>query len=225
MAGKEWKDYTEGNGWQYTWLVPHDVEGLIDLFGSDLAFTTKLDRLFTVKGDMGENTPPDISGLIGQYAQGNEPSHHITYMYAYAGQQWKTAEKVRFILSEMYNDKPDGLCGNEDCGQMSAWYILSSLGFYPVNPANSAFVFGSPIFDEATIQLPGGKQFTIKTINNSETNIYIQSVALNGKPYTRSFITYNDILQGSTLQITMGAEPNKTFGTAPADRPKSIIYN
>jgi len=125
----------------------------------------------------------------------------------------------------MYNDKPDGLCGNEDCGQMSAWYILSSLGFYPVNPANSAFIFGSPVFDEATIQLPGGKQFTIKTINNSEKNIYIQSVALNGKPYTRSFITYNDILQGSTLQITMGAEPNKTFGTAPTDRPKSIIYN
>jgi predicted alpha-1,2-mannosidase len=223
--GEEWKDYTEGNGWQYTWLVPHDVEGLIKLFGSDKAFTSKLDSLFIVKGELGKSAPPDISGLIGQYAQGNEPSHHIAYMYTFAGEQWKTAEKIRFILREMYTDKPDGLCGNEDCGQMSAWYILSSLGFYPVNPANSVFVFGSPLFDEATINLPAEKQFTVKTIQNSDKNMYIQSVKLNGKEYTQSFITFKEIMQGGKLEITMGPQPNKNFGSETKDRPKSGLYD
>ncbi len=221
----EWGDYTEGNAWQYTWLVPHDVEGLIKLFGSEDAFSTKLDSLFTVQGDLGENASPDISGLIGQYAHGNEPGHHTTYLYAYVGQQWKTAAKVRNILKTMYTDKPDGLCGNEDCGQMSAWYVLSSLGFYPVNPANSAFVFGSPAFDEATISLPGEKTFTVKAINNSDENIYIQSAVLNGKPYTRSFITYKDIMAGGQLELTMGNQPNEQFGAAPEDRPQSKLYN
>ncbi len=159
--------YTEGNAWQYTWLVPHDVPGLIQLFGSDAAFTQKLDSLFIVQGNLGESASPDISGLIGMYAHGNEPSHATTYLYAYAGQQWKTAEKVRQVLREMYKDKPDGISGNEDCGQMSAWYILSALGFYPVSPSSGAYVLGSPIVDKATLQLPGGKSFVLEVKNNA----------------------------------------------------------
>ena len=224
IDNKEWKDYTEGNGWQYTWLVPEDVEGLIKLLGGDKPFVSKLDSLFIVKGNLGENAPPDISGLIGQYAQGNEPSHHIAYMYAYAGEQWKTAEKVRYIMTDLYTDKPDGLCGNEDCGQMSAWYISSAMGFYPVNPANSAFVLGSPLFNSVSIQVSGGKSFTVKAIKNNEQNIYIQSATLNGKPYTKSFITYQEIMQGGTLEIEMGNKPDKQFGTRIADRPQSKIY-
>ena len=221
----EWGDYTEGNAWQYTWLVPQDVEGLIRLFGGDHQFITKLDSLFVVKGDMGEKASSDISGLIGQYAHGNEPSHHITYLYAYAGQQWKTAEKNHFIQRTLYTDKPDGLCGNEDCGQMSAWYIFSSIGFYPVNPANGAFVFGSPLFDQVTLNLPSNKQLIIKAINNNEKNIYIQSVKLNDREYTHSYITYKEIMQGGYLEILMGPLPNQQFGSAPKDRPASIIYN
>jgi predicted alpha-1,2-mannosidase len=136
-------DYCEGNAWQYTWLVPHDVEGLIELFGSEDAFVTKLDSLFSIEPIKVEGASADITGLIGQYAHGNEPSHHISYLYAWAGQQWKSAEKARQICTTMYNDKPDGLCGNEDCGQMSAWYVFSSLGFYPVNPSNGAYVFAA----------------------------------------------------------------------------------
>jgi predicted alpha-1,2-mannosidase len=220
----EWGDYTEGNAWQYTWLVPHDVEGLIKLFGGDRPFITKLDSLFFVKGDMGKQASSDISGLIGQYAHGNEPSHHIIYLYAYAGEQWKTAEKSRLILSTLYSDKPDGLSGNEDCGQMSAWYVFSSMGFYPLNPANGAFVFGSPLFNEVTINLPGQKQFNIKALNNNAKNIYIQSVRLNGSPYNHSFITYKDIMKGGKLEFEMGPEPNKQFGTLPENRPSSKIY-
>jgi predicted alpha-1,2-mannosidase len=225
IDNKEWKDYTEGNGWQYTWLVPENVEGLIRLFGGDKPFAAKLDSLFTVKGDLGETAPPDISGLIGQYAHGNEPSHHITYLYAFAGQQWETAEKVRLILQNMYSDKNDGLCGNEDCGQMSAWYILSSIGFYQVNPANGCFVFGSPLFNEVKISLPNNKQLTIKTANNSVNNKYIQSVKLNGVNYQFSYITYSEIMKGGIIEIEMGPKPNKKFGTNPEVRPKSILYN
>jgi predicted alpha-1,2-mannosidase len=221
----EWGDYTEGNAWQYTWLVPQDVEGLIRLFGGDKPFLTKLDSLFVVTGDMGENASSDISGLIGQYAHGNEPSHHITYLYAYAGEQWKTAEKNRYIQQILYDDKPDGLSGNEDCGQMSAWYIFSSMGFYPANPANGAFIFGSPLFDEIMIRLSGNRHFTIKALNNNEKNIYIQSVKLNGKPHTHSFITYKEIMQGGYLEFEMGPQPNKQFGAGTEDRPKSVIYN
>ena len=217
----EWGDYTEGNAWQYTWLVPEDVEGLIRLFGGDKPFITKLDSLFVVQGDMGKEASSDISGLIGQYAHGNEPSHHITYLYAYAGQQWKTAEKNRYIQQTLYTDKPDGLSGNEDCGQMSAWYIFSSIGFYQVNPANGIFVFGSPLFDSITMKLPDNKQFKVKALNNNEKNIYIQSVKLNGKPYTHSYITYKDIMQGGVLEFTMGPQPNIQFGAEPNDRPMS----
>jgi predicted alpha-1,2-mannosidase len=217
-------DYCEGNAWQYLWLVPHDVEGLIELFGSETAFVQKLDSLFVIDSDLGEGASADITGLIGQYAHGNEPSHHITYLYAFAGEQWKTADKVRHILNHLYFDQPDGLSGNEDCGQMSAWYILSSMGFYPVNPAAGIYVFGSPLLDEVTLKLPGNKLMRIVAKNNSDKNIYIQSVTLNGKPHTQSFITHTDLVNGGELVFNMGPKPNKDFGKAIADRPQSKVY-
>ena len=217
-------DYCEGNAWQYLWLVPQDPEGLIDLLGGEKPFVSKLDSLFSISSELEEGASSDISGLIGQYAHGNEPSHHITYLYAYAGEQYKTADKVRYIMNELYTDQTDGLCGNEDCGQMSAWYVMSSMGFYPVNPSNGAYVFGSPLFDEASIKLEGDKKFTIVANNNNDENIYIQSVQLNGVDYTKSFITHKDILNGGTLKFEMGNKPNKNFGVASQDRPKSIVY-
>lgn len=212
-------DYTEGNAWQYTWLVPHDVRGLIGLFGSEEAFVSKLDSLFVVEGDMGEHASSDITGLIGQYAHGNEPSHHVAYLYPYVGQPYKTAEKVRYILSTLYSDAPDGLCGNEDVGQMSAWYILSALGFYQVAPAGGVYVFGSPAVDKATIKVGDNKTFMVIAHGNSRDNIYIQSVKLNGKPYTKSFIEHRDIVSGGTLEFEMGKQPSVTFGVAQNDRP------
>lgn len=214
-------DFTEGTGWQYTFFVPQHPEGLIGLMGGDEAFITKLDSLFTVEGDMGAEASSDISGLIGQYAHGNEPSHHVAYLYPYAGEQWKTAEKVRYIDREFYTDLPDGIIGNEDCGQMSAWYIMSAMGFYQVNPSNGVFVFGSPLFPRLTVELENGRTFTVTAEGNSDTNIYIQSATLNGKPYDKSYITYDDIMAGGELRFVMGATPNKEFGAAPESRPVS----
>lgn len=216
-------DYTEGNAWQYIWLVSHDVEGLVKLFGSEKSFVTKLDSLFSVPFQFSKESSPDISGLIGNYAQGNEPGHHIPYLYSYVGQPWKTAELVRQIDREFYTDKPYGLCGNEDVGQMSAWYIFSALGFYPVNPANGAYVFGSPLLNEATIALPGSKKFNIKVTNNSASNQYIQKIILNGKPYTKSYILHQTIMAGGNLQIYMGNKPSSTFGVSATDRPFSNL--
>ncbi len=216
-------DYCEGNAWQYTWLVPQDVEGLISLFGGDEPFTTKLDSLFTIESVKVEGASADISGLIGQYAHGNEPSHHVAYMYAFAGQQWKTAEKVRFIMDDFYTDQPDGIIGNEDCGQMSAWFVFSSMGFYPVNPANGVYVFGSPLFDKVSLSLPEGKTFTVESVNNSSDNIYIQSVELNGQKYEKSFIRHKDVVGGGNLKFHMGPKPNYEFGKAESARPKSDI--
>ncbi len=210
-------DYTEGNGWQYTWLVPHDVHGLVNLFGSEKAFTTKLDSLFIVSGDMGGEASPDISGLIGQYAHGNEPSHHVLYMYNYVGQPWKGARLIRQTLDEMYKADYDGLSGNEDVGQMSAWYVLSSMGLYQVEPAGGKFIIGSPIFDEASMKV-GSKTFTVKALNNSKENIYVQSARLNGKPYTKSYIMYSDMVKGGTLELQMGNKPS-AWGTKVKDRP------
>ena len=204
--------YCEGNGWQYTWLVPHDVEGLISLFGSKEAFVSKLDSLFLVNEDLGDAASPDISGLIGQYAHGNEPGHHTVYLYSFVGQQWKTAEKVDYILSHMYSDLPDGLQGNEDCGQMSSWYVFSALGFYPVNPSDGMYVFGRPIFDKVVLKLPENKVFDIRANNNSAENKYIQSIELNGQPYNKLYISHADIMAGGTLVFTMGNRPNEQFG-------------
>ena len=214
-------DFTEGTGWQYTFFVPQHPEGLIALMGGDDAFVTKLDSLFSVEGDMGAEASSDISGLIGQYAHGNEPSHHVAYLYPYAGQQWKTAEKVRYIDREFYTDSPDGIIGNEDCGQMSAWYIMSAMGFYQVNPSNGVFVFGSPLFPSLTLRLENGRSFTVTAEGNSDTNIYIQSATLNGQPYEKSYITYDDIMAGGELHFVMGDKPNKAFGATPESRPVS----
>ena len=212
-------DFCEGNGWQYTFFVPQDPYGLIGLFGGDKQFTDKLDTYFTNNESMGEGASSDITGLIGQYAHGNEPSHHVAYLYAYAGQQWKTAEKVRFIMDNFYTDQPDGIIGNEDCGQMSAWYLLSAMGFYQVNPSDGVFVFGSPRFNKVEMTVRGGKTFTMEAQGWSKDNIYIQKVFLNGKPYNKSYITYEDIISGSTLKFVMGKKPNKNFGKAPENRP------
>ena len=211
-------DYTEGNAWQYTFLVPHDVHGLVKLFGSEQRFVSKLDSLFTVEGSLGDNASPDVSGLLGQYAQGNEPSHHVIYMYNYVGQPWKAAPLLRRMMNEMYTDQPDGLSGNEDVGQMSAWYIISTMGLYQVEPSGGKFIIGSPLFDKATLNVGGGKSFTVRAINNSDKNMYVQKVRLNGKAYTKSYIDFKDIMRGGTLELTMGPKPSK-WGTAVKDRP------
>ncbi|WP_342328234.1 GH92 family glycosyl hydrolase [Pedobacter sp. FW305-3-2-15-E-R2A2] len=215
-------DYTEGNAWQYTWLVPQDPEGLIGLFGGDAPFTKKLDTLFSMSSAMDAGSSPDISGLVGQYAQGNEPNHHIPYLYAYAGQPWKTANLVRQITDSLYTNKPDGLCGNEDLGQMSSWYVFSAMGFYPVNPANGTYVFGSPLINDAVISLPGNKKFHIKVQGNSKENKYIQKALLNGKPYTKSYLRHKDLVAGGELTLFMGIKPSATWGVNPADRPRSV---
>ena len=199
-------DYCEGNAWQYTWLVPHDVEGLVECFGSKEAFVNKLDSLFLANGDMGEASSPDISGLIGQYAHGNEPSHHTVYLYTLVGQPWKTADRIKEILHIMYTDQPDGLSGNEDVGQMSAWYILSSFGFYQVEPAGGKFVFGYPNFDKVEITVPAGK-FVIERENKGQQNNYIQGIVLNGTEYKKPWIEYADIMKGGELKFLMGDEP------------------
>ncbi len=201
------KDYAEGNAWQYLWLAPQDVDGLIELLGGEDRFVARLDSFFILDSEE-EEVLVDLTGLIGQYAHGNEPSHHIAYLYAAVGQQWKTAEKVRHIMKEFYKDDPDGVIGNEDAGQMSAWYVFSSLGFYPVFPASQEYVFGSPLFDKATIQLPGGSNFTIEVENNSPENIYIQMLELNGEPYYKPTINHQDIMNGGVLKIQMGASPS-----------------
>lgn len=199
-------DYCEGNAWQYTWLVPHDVEGLVECFGSKEVFVNKLDSLFLANGDMGEASSPDISGLIGQYAHGNEPSHHTVYLYTLVGQPWKTADRIKEILHTMYTDQPDGLSGNEDVGQMSAWYILSSFGFYQVEPAGGKFVFGYPNFDKVEITVPAGK-FVIERENKGQQNNYIQGIVLNGTEYKKPWIEYADIMKGGELKFLMGDEP------------------
>ena len=199
-------DYCEGNAWQYTWLVPHDVEGLVECFGSKEAFVNKLDSLFLANGDMGEASSPDISGLIGQYAHGNEPSHHTVYLYTLVGQLWKTADRIKEILHTMYTDQPDGLSGNEDVGQMSAWYILSSFGFYQVEPAGGKFVFGYPNFDKVEIAVPAGK-FVIERENKGQQNNYIQGIVFNGTEYKKPWIEYADIMKGGELKFLMGDEP------------------
>ena len=211
-------DYCEGNAWQYTWLVPHDVHGLVNLFGSEKAFIQKLDSLFIVEGDLGVEASPDVSGLIGQYAHGNEPSHHIIYMYNYVGQPWKAAQLVRRVLREQYRNDLDGLSGNEDVGQMSAWYVLSSIGLYQEEPAGGKYIIGSPLFNEARLNVGDGKTFTVKAINNSDQNVYVQSARLNGKRYDKSYIDYRDIIAGGTLELLMGPKPSK-WGTSKKNRP------
>jgi predicted alpha-1,2-mannosidase len=195
-------DYTEGNAWQYTWHVQHDVEGLIDLLGGKEAFAEKLDALFTATGKPAADLP-DVTGLIGQYAHGNEPSHHIAYLFTYAGRPWRTQELVREIVDKFYIAKPDGLCGNDDCGQMSGWYIFSAMGFYPVDPISGRYVFGAPQVPKVTLGLPGGKTFTVEAKGLSVDNKYVASIELNGKPCDKPSIAHQDIMKGGTLVFTM----------------------
>ena len=211
-------DYCEGNAWQYTWLAPHDVKGLEGCFGSRARMLEKLDSLFTVSSLIhGDATSPDITGLIGQYAHGNEPSHHILYLYTMLGQPWKTADRVREVLTMLYHDRPDGLSGNEDVGQMSAWYVLSSLGMYEVEPAGGRYWFGAPLFDRAEIRVPGGV-FTVEARNLSAENRYIQRVWLNDQPYTKGWISHTDVMKGGRLVFEMGSEPKVWYC---ADEPET----
>ena len=193
-------DYTEGNAWQYTWHVQHDVPGLIELFGGEQAFLNKLDSLFTLKL---ETTQADVTGLIGQYAHGNEPSHHITYLYTLAGRPERTQELIREIFDTQYRPEPDGLCGNDDCGQMSAWYMFSAMGFYPVDPVSGNYVFGAPQMPEIVLNLADGKTFTIIAEGLSKEHKYVDSITLNGEPYTKNYISHEDILKGGTLVYKM----------------------
>jgi predicted alpha-1,2-mannosidase len=203
-------DYTEGNAWQYTWHVQHDIPGLIKLMGGQENFVSKLDSLFKFEPtQVGEGVVSDVTGLIGQYAHGNEPSHHVAYLYAVAGKPWRTEELVNEICKTKYISTVDGLCGNDDCGQMSAWYIFSALGFYPVNPCGGEYVIGAPQFQKAVLKLPLGKFFTVEASNFTKENIYVQSIELNGKPYHNRIIMHQDILNGGTLRFKMGSTPSK----------------
>ncbi len=203
-------DYTEGNAWQYTWYVPHDQQGLIRMMGGPEAFAGRLDSLFMFEaGKEKYGHVEDIAGLIGQYAHGNEPSQHIAYLYVYAGMPWKTQKRIHQIMQNLFDNTPYGICGNEDCGQMSAWYIFSSLGFYPVCPGSNQYVIGTPAVQKASIFLENGNVFTIRAVNRSEKNIYIQSMTLNGKPYTRYYVDHSTLTEGGELEFIMGPEPVK----------------
>jgi len=204
-------DFIEGNSWQYTWFVPHDIQALINGMGGKAGFVAKLDTLFSVSSKLDKDTPLDVSGLIGQYAHGNEPSHHVAYLFNYGDAPWKTQERIRQIMSTLYSNQPDGLCGNEDMGQMSAWYVFSACGFYPVNPADGRYVFGTPQFAELVINLPNKKTFTVKAKDLSGDNIYIGKVILNGHDYLKGYITHQQLLEGGTLEFQMRNKPGMVF--------------
>lgn len=199
--------FTEGNAWQYFWYVPHDIQGLVDLTGGPKAFENKLDTFFT-STYRSEQMNHNASGFVGQYAHGNEPSHHVAYLYNYVGRPWKTQKYVSHIMNTLYNNTSSGYAGNDDCGQMSAWYVFSAMGFYPVNPADGRYIIGSPAFDECTLKLGGDKEFRIETVRKSAEDIYIQSVTLNGKRYNDCFITHEDIVNGGTMVFKMGRRPS-----------------
>lgn len=200
--------FTEGNAWQYFWYVPQNIPDLITLTGGNKAFTAKLDTFFTVNHQSGELND-NASGFVGQYAHGNEPSHHVAYLYTCAGEPWKTQKYVAHIMNNLYNDTSSGYAGNDDCGEMSAWYIFGALGFYPVNPASGEYIIGTPMLEEATIHLPDGKTFAIKAPRKKGNEIYIRSIKLNGKKHTKNYITHQDILNGGTLEFVMSATPQK----------------
>ncbi|HHH53527.1 MAG TPA: glycoside hydrolase family 92 protein, partial [Bacteroidetes bacterium] len=212
-------NFTEANSWQYSFYVPQDIEGMISLYEGKRLFSVKLDSMFNTSSKTTGRYQADITGLIGQYAHGNEPSHHIAYLYDFAGQPWKTQKTVRKIMKEMYRNATDGLSGNEDCGQMSAWYIFSALGFYPLTPGSNEYIIGSPIFDKAVINLENENKFNIITKNNSDKNIYIKTVKLNGKPYNKFYISHIDIMNGGTLEFEMDSLPNITWATGKNSVP------
>lgn len=221
----DFNNYTEANAWQYNFFVPQDVPALIEKLGGDEKFVARLDEMFDTKEKI-PNQLSDVTGLIGMYAHGNEPCHHVAYLYNYAGQPWKTQVRTRDIATSLYHNQPGGLCGNDDCGQTSAWFVFTALGFYPVDPASGIYALGSPLVDKLTVHLDRnfakGKSFTVITKNNAKENPYIQSATLNGKPFTKSWISQDEITAGGKLVLTMGPQPNRSFGSAPADRPPRI---
>lgn len=216
------RHYTESNAWQYIWSVQHDAQGLINLFGNNDAFVAKLDTFFEMDVNI---TPPKyvgVVGTIGQYVQGNQPSHHVAYLYNYAGQPWKTQLRARQVCEELYRSGPGGLCGNEDMGSLSSWYILSAMGIYPVTPGLPVYAIGSPAMGEAKIALSGGKSFSIKALNNSKENKYIQSATLNGQTFDRTWISHEEITKGGDLVFKMGPQPNKKWGVGKNAVPPSM---
>ena len=216
-------DYTEGNAWQYSWYVPQDIAGLIAAHGGDAKFVARIDAVFdaTVDPKLFEHME-DITGLIGWYAHGNEPSHHVAYLYDYAGQPWRTQERLRQIMDSQYAARVDGLAGNDDLGQMSAWYVFTALGFYPVAPGSNEYVIGRPFLERVAMNLPNGKRFTIVAENLDDAHPYIGSVTLDGKPLDRSFIRHEEIMAGGDLHFTMQAEPNRQWATDAKARPYSM---
>ncbi|HCB74865.1 MAG TPA: alpha-mannosidase [Sphingomonas bacterium] len=219
---KRWHDFTESNGWQATFLNQHDVPGLIAAMGGDAAFEAKLDALFAAPSTLPADAPPDISGLVGQYAHGNEPSHHVAYLYAYCGAAWKTQGMVRRLLTEMYRAAPDGIIGNDDCGQMSAWFLLSALGFYPVDPVSAQYVLGSPLFDRAELRLGNGRRLVVEAAGNAPDAPYVRGVSWRGERWTRGWIDHVTLMMGGTLRFEMSREPDRAFAAAPADRPGQL---
>ena len=219
---KKWRDYTESDPWETTFTVQHDPAGLIKLCGGPTAFVEKLDALFTTSSQLPPDAPPDIAGMIGQYAHGNEPCHHMAYLYCYAGAAHKTQDRVRMLLDLEYDDQPDGLAGNEDCGQMSAWYLISSLGFYAVDPVSGNYVFGTPLFDRAEVELGNGKTLVVEAKRKAATDQYIQSVEFNGKPYSKLWFRHADIANGAIIVFTMGSQPSPDFGSGEGAMPPSL---
>ena len=220
---KQWRDFTECNSWEATFLNQHDVAEYMTLLGGEAAFIRKLDRLFHQSSKLPPDAPPDISGMVGQYSQGNEPDHHAAYLYAFAGVPYKTQARVRSLLSTMYRDAPDGLAGNEDCGQMSAWYIMSALGMYAVDPVSGNYILGSPLFDSATLALGDGKMLTICAVGNRSERPYVTAVEWNGTRWNKSWIRHADLMAGGTLEFHMSEHPDKAFGAAAEDRPPSFV--
>ena len=205
------EDICESNGWQYFWSVQHDIDGLMELTGGKERFAQKLDSMFTFHPAEGDELPIFSTGMIGQYAHGNEPGHHVAYLFNKVGQPWKTQKYVAQIMHDLYTNTPAGLCGNEDCGQMSAWYVFSAMGFYPVDPVSGLYEIGTPMFPRMQLHLAGGKTFTVVARNVSRENIYIRSVKLNGAPYAKCYITHQQIMEGATLELEMGSEPGQVW--------------
>ena len=217
------RDITEGTNWQYTWYVPHDVQGLANLMGGKKEFERMPDKLFSHRsGEEISEGSEDIPGRIGEYWHGNEPAHHIIYLYDYIGKPWKTQKLVREVMNKFYGNRPDSLSGNDDCGQMSAWYVFNALGFYPVAPSSGYYVIGTPCVKEAEVSLGNGKKFIMKAKNFSSENIYIQSVILNGKKWDKTYIPYEEVHNGGKLIFVLGKKPNKRWGTSPGSIPPSI---
>jgi hypothetical protein len=219
-------EYTEADAWQYAFAIQQDVPGMINLYGGDEAFVQRLEAMFNADSTI-QTDIPDISGRIGQFSQGDEQCHHVAYLYNYAGAPYKTQQRVRQVMDTLYNDTPAGQCGNVDCGQMAAWYVFSALGFYPVNPASSVYMIGSPVVTKAVLNLDAkkykGRKFTVVAKNNSPKNIYIQSATLNGKLLNQAWLTHDQVTSGGTLTLVMGPKPNLEWGRAQSVRPPATM--